>query len=86
MPSKSHAEANLTKDATTKTDADSPMHATKQRLIGAGLQMLLKHGYNDMGIQALLAATSTVADSQGSVRQTTRQHPRIHRNNTRHSL
>ena len=35
------------------------MHATKQRLIGAGLQMLLKHGYNDMGIQALLAATGT---------------------------
>jgi TetR/AcrR family transcriptional regulator, transcriptional repressor for nem operon len=59
LPSKSHAEANLTKDATTKTDADSPMHATKQRLIGAGLQMLLKHGYNDMGIQALLAATGT---------------------------
>jgi len=40
-------------------DADSvpQMHATKQRLIGAGLQMLLKHGYNDLGIQALLAAT-----------------------------
>lgn len=35
----------------------SPMHLTKQRLIGAGLQMLLKHGYNDLGIQALLVAT-----------------------------
>lgn len=33
------------------------MHATKQRLLDAGLAMLLKHGYNDLGIQALLAAT-----------------------------
>lgn len=33
------------------------IHATKQRLIGAGLPLLLKHGYNDLGIQALLAAT-----------------------------
>ncbi|MDP2739709.1 MAG: TetR family transcriptional regulator C-terminal domain-containing protein [Pseudorhodobacter sp.] len=33
------------------------MHATKQRLIGAGLPLLLKHGYNDLGIQALLAET-----------------------------
>jgi TetR/AcrR family transcriptional repressor of nem operon len=33
------------------------IHATKQRLIGAGLPMLLKHGYNDLGIAALLAAT-----------------------------
>jgi TetR/AcrR family transcriptional repressor of nem operon len=32
-------------------------HATKQRLIDAGLPMLLEHGYNDLGIQALLAAT-----------------------------
>jgi TetR/AcrR family transcriptional repressor of nem operon len=32
-------------------------HATKQRLIDAGLAMLLEHGYNDLGIQALLAAT-----------------------------
>ena len=31
------------------------IHATKQRLIGAGLPMLLKHGYNDLGLQALLA-------------------------------
>ncbi len=35
------------------------IHPTKQRLIGAGLPMLLKHGYNDLGIQALLAATGT---------------------------
>ena len=35
----------------------SPIHATKQRLIDAGLRMLLKHGYNDLGIQALLAET-----------------------------
>lgn len=33
------------------------MHSTKQRLIDAGLRMLLEHGYNDLGIQALLAAT-----------------------------
>jgi TetR/AcrR family transcriptional repressor of nem operon len=36
-----------------------PMHSTKQRLVQAGLQMLLEHGYNDLGIQALLAATGT---------------------------
>jgi TetR/AcrR family transcriptional repressor of nem operon len=35
------------------------MHTTKQRLIGAGLPMLLKHGYNDLGLQALLADTGT---------------------------
>ncbi len=34
-------------------------HSTKQRLLDAGLAMLLKHGYNDLGIQALLAATRT---------------------------
>jgi TetR/AcrR family transcriptional repressor of nem operon len=34
-------------------------HPTKQRLLDAGLAMLLKHGYNDLGIQALLAATAT---------------------------
>ncbi|HVT43692.1 MAG TPA: TetR family transcriptional regulator C-terminal domain-containing protein [Thermoanaerobaculia bacterium] len=32
-------------------------HRTKERLLDAGLGMLLKHGYNDLGIQALLAAT-----------------------------
>jgi len=35
------------------------MHPTKQRLLDAGLAMLLEHGYNDLGIQALLAATAT---------------------------
>lgn len=35
------------------------MHSTKQRLLDAGLAMLLEHGYNDLGIQALLVATST---------------------------
>jgi TetR/AcrR family transcriptional regulator, transcriptional repressor for nem operon len=35
------------------------MHPTKQRLIEAGLRMLLQRGYNDLGIQALLAATDT---------------------------
>ena len=34
-------------------------HSTKQRLIEAGLRMLLQQGYNDLGIQALLDATST---------------------------
>lgn len=34
-------------------------HPTKQRLIDAGLAMLLEHGYNDLGIQALLTATET---------------------------
>jgi TetR/AcrR family transcriptional regulator, transcriptional repressor for nem operon len=35
------------------------MHPTKQRLLDAGLSMLLEHGYNDLGIQALLEATGT---------------------------
>ncbi len=35
------------------------MHSTKQRLLDAGLPMLLEHGYNDLGIQALLGATGT---------------------------
>jgi TetR/AcrR family transcriptional repressor of nem operon len=34
-------------------------HPTKQRLLDAGLAMLLEHGYNDLGIQALLVATAT---------------------------
>lgn len=34
-------------------------HPTKQRLIDAGLAMLLEHGYHDLGIQALLEATGT---------------------------
>lgn len=36
-----------------------PAHATKQRLLDAGLAMLLEHGYHDLGIQALLDATET---------------------------
>jgi TetR/AcrR family transcriptional regulator, transcriptional repressor for nem operon len=32
-------------------------HATQQRLLDRGLAMLLEHGYNDLGIQALLDAT-----------------------------
>lgn len=45
--------------AKTRPAAESAatMHATKQRLIGAGLPMLLKHGYNDLGLVALLAET-----------------------------
>jgi TetR/AcrR family transcriptional regulator, transcriptional repressor for nem operon len=34
-------------------------HPTKQRLLEAGLSMLLEHGYNDLGIQAILEATGT---------------------------
>jgi len=36
-----------------------PAHSTKQRLLDAGMAMLLKHGYHDLGIQALLEATDT---------------------------
>jgi TetR/AcrR family transcriptional repressor of nem operon len=36
-----------------------PAHSTKQRLLNAGLAMLLEHGYHDLGIQALLDATGT---------------------------
>lgn len=34
-------------------------HSTKQRLLDAGLGLLLRHGYNDLGVQALLEATRT---------------------------
>jgi TetR/AcrR family transcriptional regulator, transcriptional repressor for nem operon len=34
-------------------------HPTKQRLLEAGLAMLLRHGYNDLGIQAVLDSTKT---------------------------
>ncbi len=33
------------------------IHPTRQRLLDAGLPLLLAHGYNDLGIQALLEAT-----------------------------
>jgi TetR/AcrR family transcriptional repressor of nem operon len=36
-----------------------PAHSTKQRLLDVGMAMLLKHGYHDLGIQALLAAART---------------------------
>jgi TetR/AcrR family transcriptional regulator, transcriptional repressor for nem operon len=35
------------------------VHSTKQRLIDAGLRMLLEQGYNRLGIQAVLDATNT---------------------------
>jgi TetR/AcrR family transcriptional regulator, transcriptional repressor for nem operon len=35
------------------------VHSTKQRLIEAGLTMLLEHGYHDLGVQALLEVTDT---------------------------
>ena len=34
-------------------------HPTKQRLLDAGMAMLLKQSFHDLGIQALLAATAT---------------------------
>jgi TetR/AcrR family transcriptional regulator, transcriptional repressor for nem operon len=34
------------------------MHSTKERLIGAGLRMLLENGYNALGLQAVLDETS----------------------------
>ncbi len=34
------------------------MHETKRQLLDAGLDMLLRRGYNDLGIQALLEATA----------------------------
>jgi len=34
-------------------------HPTKQRLLDVGLVMLLKQGFNDLGVQALLEATAT---------------------------
>ncbi|SLN66879.1 TetR/AcrR family transcriptional regulator [Roseisalinus antarcticus] len=39
------------------TDNAPAIHATKQRLIDAGLRLLLRHGYNDLGVQAILAET-----------------------------
>ena len=33
------------------------LHSTKERLLEAGLAMLLRHGYHDLGIQALLEET-----------------------------
>lgn len=41
------------------TATENNNHPTKQRLIDAGLPMLLERGFNDLGIQALLDATQT---------------------------
>jgi TetR/AcrR family transcriptional repressor of nem operon len=41
------------------TPSGAGVHATKQRLLDAGMAMLLEHGYNDLGILALLEATGT---------------------------
>ena len=38
---------------------DTLHHTTKQRLLDEGIALLLKHGYHDLGIQALLDATRT---------------------------
>ncbi|MDT3677234.1 MAG: TetR family transcriptional regulator C-terminal domain-containing protein [Burkholderiaceae bacterium] len=37
---------------------DGTTHATKQRLLDAGMAMLLRHGYNDLGIAAVLSETN----------------------------
>jgi TetR/AcrR family transcriptional repressor of nem operon len=39
--------------------ASRQTHSTKQRLLDAGQALLLKQGYNDLGVQALLEATGT---------------------------
>jgi AcrR family transcriptional regulator len=43
----------------TRSPVMQIIHETKQRLLDAGLSMLLERGYNDLGIQALLDATHT---------------------------
>ena len=35
------------------------VHSTKQRLLDTGLPMLLEHGYNGLGVQAVLEAAGT---------------------------
>jgi TetR/AcrR family transcriptional regulator, transcriptional repressor for nem operon len=40
-------------------DHMQPANSTKQRLLDSGMAMLLKHGYYDLGMHALLEATST---------------------------
>lgn len=37
--------------------APPPIHDTKQRLLAAGLRLMLAHGYHALGIQALLSET-----------------------------
>lgn len=48
---------SIRRDSTTM--AVAMHHPTKQRLLEAGLSMLLEQGYNDLGIQAVLEATKT---------------------------
>lgn len=48
-------KGDLVKAQTTTGPAPTDIHATKARLIGVGLPLLLRHGYNDLGINALLA-------------------------------
>jgi TetR/AcrR family transcriptional regulator, transcriptional repressor for nem operon len=42
---------------TPRTPPMEQTHATKQGLLDAGIAMLLRHGYHDLGLQALLAET-----------------------------
>ena len=41
------------------TESETLHHTTKQRLLDEGIGLLLKHGYHDLGVQALLCATKT---------------------------
>lgn len=41
------------------TQGEPLHHTTKQRLLDEGIAMLLKHGYHDLGLQALLDGTRT---------------------------
>lgn len=42
-----------------RTRSTEQTHATKQGLLDAGIAMLLRHGYHDLGLQALLEETGT---------------------------
>jgi TetR/AcrR family transcriptional repressor of nem operon len=58
VPRPRHAAANGAYPVVYNWDM-AVIHSTKQRLLDVGLAMLLEHGYNDLGIQALLDATHT---------------------------
>jgi TetR/AcrR family transcriptional repressor of nem operon len=54
-----HESRRATPRRRSSPSSPAPGHPTRQRLLDAGLPMLLTHGYNDLGVQALLAATGT---------------------------
>ncbi len=49
--------ARPVKPSANPTPDSALRHATKQRLLDTGQALLLKHGYHDLGIQAVLDAT-----------------------------